>query len=49
MNTSVKHVIADSSGFTWAALSRRWETLLLAVLAIVVGVGIMYQKALIET
>ena len=48
MNTNVKHVIADSSGFTWAALSRRWETLLIAVLAIVVVFGSLSLKAFLD-
>jgi rhamnose transport system permease protein len=41
MNTasSVKHRVADSGGFSWAALARRWETLLLAVLVLAVVVG----------
>lgn len=39
MNTIVKHSIADSGGFSWAALLRRWETLLLAVLVAVVVFG----------
>ena len=48
MNTTVKHLIADSGGFTWAALSRRWETLLLAVLAIVVVFGSVSLKAFLD-
>lgn len=36
---NIKHVIADSGGFTWGALLRRWETLLLGVLVIVVVFG----------
>ncbi|WP_372527272.1 ABC transporter permease [Piscinibacter sp.] len=38
-STSVKHLIADSGRFGWAAVLRRWETLLLAVLVMVVIVG----------
>ena len=34
-----KHRIADSAGIGWGTLLRRWETLLLAVLAAVVLVG----------
>jgi rhamnose transport system permease protein len=36
---SVKHAIADRSGFSWGAVIRRWETLLLAVLVVVIVVG----------
>ena len=31
---SVRHVVADSGGFSAGALARRWETLLLAVLVL---------------
>jgi rhamnose transport system permease protein len=48
MNKTVKHVIADKGAFTWAALSRRWETLLLAVLAIVVVFGSLTLKAFLD-
>jgi len=34
-----KHRIADGAGFGWGRLLRRWETLLLAVLALVIVVG----------
>jgi len=39
MSTAVKHVIADRGDFSWSSLLRRWETLLVAVLFLVVAVG----------
>jgi rhamnose transport system permease protein len=39
VNTGVKHAIADGSRFSWGGVLRRWETLLLGVLVIVVVFG----------
>src|SRR5215467_8831819 len=37
--SDTRHAIADRSGFSWSALTRRWETLLLAVLVGVIVAG----------
>jgi rhamnose transport system permease protein len=37
--TGIKHAIADGAGFSWGALVRRWETLLFAVLVVVIVAG----------
>jgi rhamnose transport system permease protein len=39
IDAKVRHAIADRGGFSWVALIRRWETLLLAVLVVVIVVG----------
>jgi rhamnose transport system permease protein len=44
----VKPVVADGSGFNAAALARRWETLLLLVLALIVLVGGLTLKGFLD-
>jgi rhamnose transport system permease protein len=46
--TSARHRVADGSGFHWAAVARRWETLLLLVLALVVVVGGLSLKGFLD-
>lgn len=46
--TAVKHRIADGAGFSWAALLRRWETLLVGVLAAVVLTGTLTLESFLD-
>lgn len=50
MNTAanVKHVIADSRGFSWGSVLRRWETLLAAVLLLVIVIGSLSLKEFLD-
>lgn len=50
MNTAanVKHVIADSRGFSWGSALRRWETLLAAVLVLVIVIGSLSLKEFLD-
>jgi rhamnose transport system permease protein len=50
MNTAanVKHVIADSRGFSWASALRCWETLLAAVLVLVIVIGSLSLKEFLD-
>ena len=48
MSTSVKHVIADSSSLGLSGALRRWETLLLGVLVLVVVFGSLSLKEFLD-
>jgi len=48
MSSAIKHAIADRGAFRWSTLLRRWETLLLAVLVLVVALGSVSLKEFLD-